>query len=309
MDKKCFFFIDDVIWVFRDLTRQRPGSMFDNPFLGMLKEGHDKYGMKVQLNIFYRTDFFYGEDEFSLSEMTDAYKSEWEEASDWLKLGFHAKQEFPDYPYVNADYETVKINMDRTKQEVFRFAGENSFAYGAVTHWLPMSKEGVMALHDGGIKVMSCSAGERREYTGDPQTLPYGHSFRFLHNKKPETMLYNRGSLDVAIDNSICAYNHLSQEDFERTKFSFDTILDEETGMHFKRFTNVACINLCDEEYLVNDILKKVGKQYLCYATHEQYFYEDYFSYQPDFPAKVLAAARTLYENGYTYFFVEELVD
>ena len=51
--KKAYFFIDDTIWVLRDITRERPASLFDNPFLKMLKANHDKYGMKVQLNIFY----------------------------------------------------------------------------------------------------------------------------------------------------------------------------------------------------------------------------------------------------------------
>lgn len=69
--KKAFYYCDDVIWLFRDLTRQRPKSLFDNPFLRLMKEAHDKYGMKVQLNCFYRTDFFYGTDEFTLKEMTD----------------------------------------------------------------------------------------------------------------------------------------------------------------------------------------------------------------------------------------------
>ena len=58
--KKAYFFIDDTIWVFRDLTRKRPASLFDNPFMKMLKGAHDKYGMKVQLNVFYRTDTYYG---------------------------------------------------------------------------------------------------------------------------------------------------------------------------------------------------------------------------------------------------------
>lgn len=308
MKKKCFFFIDDVIWVFRDLTRRKPKSMFDNPFLKLLKEGHDKYGMKVQLNAFYRTDFFYGHDEFSLAEMTDAYKSEWEEASDWLKIGFHAKQEFPDYPYVNADYITVKTDIDKIKNEVFRFAGENSFVYGTITHWLPISKDGVLALRDSGIKVLSCSRGEKREYNGDPNSLPYGHSARLLHNRKPETMLYFRNNLNKAIDNSLCAYNHISTEESELIHFNTKTIYDEETGMHFKNFSNAPCLNLCDEEYLVNGIKQNIGREYIGHGTHEQYFYPDYYAYQPDYPAKVLAAARTLWENGYEYIFTQDLV-
>ena len=76
--KKAYFFIDDVIWLFRDLTRQHPASMFDNFFLKELKKAHDLYGEKFQLNIFYRTDFFYGSDEFTLAEMPDTYKAEFE---------------------------------------------------------------------------------------------------------------------------------------------------------------------------------------------------------------------------------------
>jgi len=33
MDKLAFFFIDDVIWTLRDITRQKPKSIFDNPFM------------------------------------------------------------------------------------------------------------------------------------------------------------------------------------------------------------------------------------------------------------------------------------
>ena len=60
MEKIAFFFIDDVIWVFRDIARQKPKSLFDTPFMKMLKTAHDNYGMKTQLNIFFKTDNFYG---------------------------------------------------------------------------------------------------------------------------------------------------------------------------------------------------------------------------------------------------------
>ena len=107
MSRKAFFFIDDVIWVFRDLTRKNYDSMFDHPFLKVLKDAHDQYGLKTQLNIFYMTDTYYNNDIFTLAEMTDKYKKEWEDASDWLKFGFHSRKEFPDYPYINANYQDV----------------------------------------------------------------------------------------------------------------------------------------------------------------------------------------------------------
>ena len=36
--KRAYFYIDDVIWLFRDLTRQRPASLFDNFMLKQLKK-------------------------------------------------------------------------------------------------------------------------------------------------------------------------------------------------------------------------------------------------------------------------------
>ena len=308
MNKKAYFYIDDVIWLFRDLARMRPKSIYDNAFMKMLKKAHDLYGMKVQLNVFLRTDFYYGNDEFCLSEMPDCYKSEFEEASDWLKFGFHSKQEFPDYPFVNAPYEDVKSLLDETKAEIFRIAGNNSFAYATVPHWLPISKEGCRALYDGGIKILNVSHGEKAAYTGDPFTLPYGHSSRLLHNRQPETMLYRRGTRDVAIDSSICAYNHISSEDRDRIDGHFGYIKDEETGICFKKFTNGPCLNLTPLSELEDDIAKSIGSEYFGYATHEQYFYPDYFAYQPDYPEKVLRAAELLHKHGYEYFFVEELV-
>lgn len=309
MNKKAFFFIDDVIWAFRDITRQKPNSIFDQPFLKLLKEAHDKYGMKVQLNLFYQTDFFYGHDEYSLAEMPDSYKPEWEANSDWLKLAFHARQEFPDYPYVNATYEDVKYDFDKIKKEVIRFAGENTFATGVIPHWMPMSKAGVEALRDGGIKIMAVSHGERRDYDGNPESLPYGHSFRLLHNRQPETTLYTRGGRNTAIARSICSHNHLSTEEWESILHTTKYITDKETGMKFCQFGNGPCLNLVTIDELKDLMMPFMNNEYFSYATHEQYFYNDYFAYQSDYPAKILEAAKVASENGYEFIFAEDLVD
>ena len=47
MSKKAYFFIDDVIWCMREITRLKPVSIFDVPFLEMLKKAHDLYGLTV----------------------------------------------------------------------------------------------------------------------------------------------------------------------------------------------------------------------------------------------------------------------
>lgn len=308
MEKKAFFYIDDVIWTFRDLTRDRPASLFDNPFMKVLKTAHDRYGMKVQLNVFYRTDFFYGSDEFTLADMTDAYKEEFTAASDWLKFGFHAKQEFPDYPYVNANYADVAKDLREIKREITRFAGEQSFAKAAVPHWMPISKEACQAFYDAGIKIMSVTTGQRTEYNGDPSTLPYGHAFRLLHNRKPETKLFERRNGDTAINSSICGYNHLETEQIEPIRFTFDYVRDEETGMCFKSLCNMACLNLWTQEQLRERVTPHLGKDFVSYGVHEQYFYPDYFAYQPDYDEKIYLVAKLVNDAGYEHFFAEEIV-
>jgi len=304
--KKVQFFIDDVIWLFRDLTRQRPVSMFDHPFLGALKTAHEEYGVKTQLNVFYRTSFFYGDDDFSLSEMTDAYKAEWVASSDWLKLAFHSKEEFPDYPYVNADYNLVKNNFNLIVNQIRRFAGNSSIAWAIVPHWAPISKEGVLALRDCGVKVTYATWGEKIPYDGDASSLPYGHANRLLHNKKPETCLFTRSTYDKAITRSICGYNHLSSEQYQKINQTCDTYQDPETGMHFNNSAHLV-LNLCNTETITNDLNKLIGQEYINIGNHEQYFYPDYFAYQPDYAEKIFTMGRMLHEAGYEFIFMEDL--
>ena len=308
--KAASYFCDDVIWIMRDLTRQRPRSMFDHPFLGVLKEAHDRYGLKMQLNIFYRTDFFYGMDEFTLKEMTDAYRDEWQANKHWLKLGFHSLQEFPDYPWINADYADVKKLFGMIHGEILRFAGEGVFTPALVPHWCPMSKEGVRALKDCGVKLMECSVGPRYRYDGRPERLPYGHSFRLLQNRKPETGFYWRESRNAAISASICSYNHITEVQARESERSFNYVHDRETGMNFKHmFCDAPCLNLCTSKTLREDIAKCLGREYLIFSCHEQYFFRDYLAYQPEYAEKVLIMAKTMKENGYQFILMEELVN
>lgn len=309
--KKAYHYCDDVIWLYRDLTRKRPKSIFDNPFLKVLKEAHDRYGLKVQLNSFYRTDYFYGTDEYTLAEMPDTWKREWQANKDWLRIGFHSLQEFPDYPFVNADYADMTNVVVKIRDEVVRFAGEGVFAYGAVCHWGSCSRDGCRALKDLGFKVMLASCGPRRAYGGDPSSLPYGHAMRLLQNRKPETALYTRLSEDTAIRSSIGGYNNLTYAQARRTFGVFDCVKDRRTGMCFKELEDfqplAAGINLYTVETMTAAFRKVLGNEFVVYSNHEQYFYRDYLAYQPDYAEKVLAAAKLLHENGYEYFFLEEL--
>jgi hypothetical protein len=307
--RKAHFLIDDVIWVLRDVARQRPKRLFDNPYLKMLKRAHDDYGVKVQLNVFYRTSYFYGNDEFTLAQMPDIYKEEWEAASSWLKLSLHAKEEFPDYPFVNASYEDVKQLFNTVKAEILRFAGEASFTYGFCPHWNPVSEQGVRALYDCGVRLMDVSVGDAKDYNGDPDSLPYGHAMRLLHHRQPETRVYSRGGPNVAINRSICAYNHFSSEQLAQTVGTCKTVYDAATGMRFKKFhLPELTLNLIPCENVEPVLTPFIGREYVGVCTHEQYFYEDYFAYQPDYAEKIYRMGELLHKNGYEFIFIDELI-
>lgn len=306
MNKKVGFFVDDVIWVFRDLARELPKSLWENPYMAMLKEAHDKYGAKIQLNLFYRTSFWYHDIEFSLADMPDIYKSEFEAASDWLKLAFHSKEEWPDYPFINADYDVVDRVFRLIKNEVIRFAGEKSFAKSVVTHWIPMSKDGVRALADNGVVLTYASYGDKSEWDGDPDSLPYGHAFRLMHNRKPETGVYRKFTRDAVIANSLCAYNHIDKADYDRIEGRFATVKDKEYQISYMPSARII-LNLVPLEILEDELAKYTHQEYFCVGNHEQYFYPDYYAYQPDYSQKVLAAAKILHDAGYEFIFMEEL--
>ena len=308
--RKAHFFIDDAIWFLRDITRQRPKSVFDTPFMKGLKDSHDRWGLKVQINLFYRTDFFYGMDEFTLADVTDAYRHEWMDNADWIKFGMHSLQEFPDYPFVNSSYGDLRRICDMVFGEVARFADAGMCAKAVVPHWGPVSKEGCRALADAGMKVVWCSHGRRYAYGGDPSSLPYGHGFRLVNNRKPETALFRRGAnANAAIDASISGYNHLSEAQVRITQGTFNAIYDRDTRICYKRFCNAPCLNLYRVEDVASGFEKAAGSEFICFADHEQYFFPEYFACQPDYMEKIGIGAKWLHERGYGFVFMEDTVD
>ena len=303
-------YVDDCIWFLRDLARQRPKSAFDHPFLAGFRKVHEATGLKVQFNLFYRTDFFYGMDEFTLADMPATYKAEFQAHADWIKFGFHSLQEFPDYPWVNADYDDVAKCLKMIRGEVARFAGDDLFARALIPHWVPMSKDGVKALADGGIKILYATVGNRYAYNGDPDVLPYGHSFRLESNRKPETALYTRDAYMASLAASVCGYNHVEAEKNEWIRKANRYVYDPDTGMRFRDFCTrpMSCINIHSLDQLKVDLDAVKDAEFVGYGNHEQYFFKDYLAYQPEYMEKEMLCARTLKDRGHRFVFMEDLV-
>ena len=155
---------------------------------------------------------------------------------------------------------------------------------------------------------MWCSSGVKCPYNGDPDTLPYGHAGRLLQNRQPETMIFTRSTKDTAITRSLCGYNHISEEEDQAILGTFQTVFDAETGMHFKPLEGGGfLINLLKDEEVEPLIGEKLGDEFICLATHEQYSYPQYFAYQPTHAERILRACELVAKDGYEFFFLEDL--
>lgn len=71
--KSFCFTVDDNIRFFKELMESGCKSLFDHPYLAMYRRLHQRFDLKVQLNLFYRWE------DFDLTAMTDAYQPDFEE--------------------------------------------------------------------------------------------------------------------------------------------------------------------------------------------------------------------------------------
>lgn len=143
--KSFCFTVDDNIRFFQSITKNQPESLFDDPYLAMYKRLHDEFDLKVQLNLFYCSD------EFDLSQMTDAYRDEWKEHSNWLKLSFHSRVE-NSKPYQFSGYDEVYNDCKAVHDQILRFASPSTLAKTTTIHCCLATQDGLKALAEHGVK-------------------------------------------------------------------------------------------------------------------------------------------------------------
>lgn len=143
--KRFCFTIDDNIRFLKELTERNCASIFNHPYVALLKRLHERFDLKIQLNLFYRMDGF------DLSQMSDRHASEWTAISDWLKFSFHSDREIS-VPYENSGYEEVLTDCRSVNEQVLRFAGPASLAETTTIHCCMTTEEGLKALADNGVR-------------------------------------------------------------------------------------------------------------------------------------------------------------
>ncbi len=258
--------LDDNIWFLKDISTHAGvyRSIFENSYLGFLKEVHETYGTKIHLNIYYQTEGF------NLSQLTDKYKGEWKDNAGWLRLSFHALQNDPDKPYIQAGYDVVKKDCDLVTEQIRRFAGEELMGPVTTLHWGEATVEGCRALRDSGYTALA----------------------GYFNVDDPEPVSY-----------------YLQGEQLKQVNSRF-IWRDNREGIIFARMAIIINTLPLDKivPYLDNLGVYSHKPAYADLMIHEQYFYPFYSAYQPDYREKVLTSVRWAAEKGYKPAFLSECV-
>jgi len=261
------FGIDDNSFFLRDIAEKRPRSIFDCFYLDVLRRLHGRYGTKFVLNLFFTTP----EQDFTLERFPDAYRNEWRDNADWLRLSFHAWSEFPDRPYQYATPAKLATDFDRVRDEIVRFAGDETWIPPAILHWGMAPPACRRVLKERGVRVLS---GYFR---------PFGDS----------------GLYDV---------NYLVDEERSEYVQRHDALVDVDSGIVFSR-VDLVCNTTPVEK--VAPILEELAgnadtAEVMDLMTHEQYFWPFYKNYLPDHADRLDAALRWVTEDGYRPVFLSE---
>ncbi len=267
------FSLDDNIWFLQNLAlnRDRYDSMFEDPYLNLLKTIHEKHGTKFHINIYWETPRLGG---FCIKDMPDKYKDEFIANSDWIRMSFHANADKPDRPYTHATYDQVLFEAERINKEIVRFAGEETFSKTVCTvHWGDISVEGAKALRDLGYKALVSSyhwnkkdGVDIRSYLGDRE-VNILQKYGFWYDKDMDIYHFRYNGGIQHCDVSAIYPNFNAQE----KNYPF---------YHFK--------DIC---------------------LHEQYFYPDFERHQPNYFEKMDTATSWCDEHGYKPILMDELFE
>jgi len=302
-DKKSFrrndFYIDDHIFTFTDLAKERPASAFDHFYLGGLRNIHRKFGTKFTLNCFYHN----AHHEFLLKDMPDTWKSEFQDNADWLKFSFHAYSEFPDRPYCEASAEEFGKDWDMVQNEIIRFAGMECFVPPIVIHWAnihpavaqEMIRRGTRAysnnLHP---RVMGGPSLADRQKGGNMAAIEKRSASGIDRNPETEGLNLHYGFYEPR--------NYLA-----KSAVYYDPLIDL-----FFFGQNSVCCNLVPLAEIpkryeaVAARAEKSGFEVFNAASHEQYTFPYYPNYLPDHMQRLECAAECLKELGCKPVFFNE---
>lgn len=258
--KRYRFSLDDDIWFLRDIATERPASVFDNRYMALWRRLHERYGTKINCNIYFQCD------DFNLTMMPDVYRSEWADNADWFRLTFHALQNDPKEPYIEAGYDDVARDYDLIANEILRFAGEDVMNEFTTIHWGEATREGCRAVRDRGIRGLC--------------------GYFMVRDDIPKVSYY--------LDRERTDY--LSTHDYW---------LDTSEDLIFIRHDIVANTVRCEDirAHLDRTAANPQQRDVMEFMIHEQYFYPEYRAHLADYAERCETTVQWASDNGYAPVF------
>lgn len=270
--------VDDNILFLKDITENKSKytSIFDNQYLNIFKEVHDKTGAKININLFYETSDLYGFNKpieyFNLSMMTDKFKNEFIDNSSWLRLSFHSRKEYPGNPYHNTKKEVIAGDIDLVNNEIIRFAGKEALSKETTIHFGATNKESTKECIDKGYKALNAFF----EISDNKPIVSYHYDIELVKHCADRDFWYD--------DELKCLYSKI----------------DRVMNCSNDRNENIKALN-----EIINNPTKN---QFVEIMIHEQYFYNEYENYLSNFKNLVLDSALFLKEKGYTSCFLNDVL-
>ena len=263
--KRYRFAIDDNSFFLRDLFQKKPKDLFENYYLAILKRIHDEYGSKFSINCFFETP----EKDFNLTMLPDCWKQQFLDNSNWLKLTWHAYNEFPDRPYEHASAATVIHDLDLVNEQIVRFAGDDTWCMPTIIHWGEIQSDVLPALYKRGVRAFSGYFTKSR----------------------------NRYMVAFGLDENTCGK-------LEHTRL----LMHWPSGIVFSRLTGVINCTPIENiiPMIQKDMDSPDTAEIIDLLTHEQYFWPFYKNYIPDHAKRMETAARFVTEHGYEPVFFHE---
>jgi hypothetical protein len=140
---KIHFSVDDVIKSLLWLQNHNAKSIFQSYTYSFAKWLYEKYGLSTTCNCLFTDGFG------NLKEVSEEWKSEFEDSSPWLKFAFHGL-DF-EKNYYDCSYEEAAYDCSLVQQELRRICGGGVLSPWTRMHFFSGSTEAVKAWKNEGI--------------------------------------------------------------------------------------------------------------------------------------------------------------
>jgi len=155
-DKWAHFSIDDVFLPLANLNQSTMTSLFDEPFFALLKRLHETYDIKVSLYCYFEQQ---GK---NLMQVSSAFRDEFIAHSNWMKFGFHGKNET--FGYKESTKEQFLDDMSVAMDELIRIVGKESLTSTIRLHFYEGNSDVVESCKEQGMDSLLTNERDKLSY-------------------------------------------------------------------------------------------------------------------------------------------------